>query len=160
MSSRWIFILCWCYSFGPLQHKKKIEELLKLGNLSVLCEKTEPNPKLPHSYEFGERQDDVCVAYGRDRGETGTEARIRTLQELYDADCIDYIYIFSEDNEWKYHYYKFEDMSDFRSVKGDLNKEYEKLRIKRPEGFYGFWTDGALAEERKRQASSGQGAEM
>lgn len=44
----------------------KVEELLKLGDLSVLYYKTEPTDEA-HSFETPQK--DVCVAYHRDRGE-------------------------------------------------------------------------------------------
>lgn len=43
----------------------KVEELLKLGNLSSLGEKI--NPEGEHSFDHPE--EDVCIAYHRDRGE-------------------------------------------------------------------------------------------
>lgn len=54
-----------------LEHYKeenKIDELLSLGDLSILGEKVSTTK--PHT--FDNPQNDVCVFYGRDRGETGT----------------------------------------------------------------------------------------
>ena len=56
--------------------------------------KIKPNPKKPHSFEFDQRQDDVVVAYGRDRGESETEAKILSLKEMFEESWIDYYYIF------------------------------------------------------------------
>lgn len=128
--------------------KDKLQKLLDLGNISCLLPKIEPDPSKPHSFNYNERQEDVVVAYGRDRGETGQEKSIKTLQGLKDWDWIEYIYIFDNDNKWKYLEYPFDDLLD---VKEDLAKEYKKLGIKRPKDFYGFWTESALKEEKKRQ---------
>ena len=138
--------------------RQKLERLMKLGNLSCLNIKIDPEPNKPHSFDFWERQDDVCVAYGRDRKESDTESKITNLEELLNCNDIDYFYIYDLEGNWKYYYYK--NLDKIKDVKEDLDKEYEKMRIKRPEGFYGFWPDSALAEERKRQAKADQGAEM
>lgn len=46
----------------------KIEKLLALGDLSSIGYYTDPNPNKEHSFD-GKRQENVCVAYHRDRGE-------------------------------------------------------------------------------------------
>jgi hypothetical protein len=76
----------------------KVQELLKLGNLSSLGK------------EIGEKQDfnnptdrDWCLAYGRDRGERNQEAK--SFHSLFYAanhfDHCDYFYVF-EDNRWQF----------------------------------------------------------
>ena len=47
---------------------EKVEELLKLGDLSTLGYYPNPKEGEEHSFE-GKRQENVCVAYHRDRGE-------------------------------------------------------------------------------------------
>lgn len=47
--------------------REKIEKLISLGSLSVLNEEVEPNPNKTHS--FYEPQENVTIAYTRDRGE-------------------------------------------------------------------------------------------
>ena len=140
--------------------KEKLEKLLELGDLSTLDIKTDPDTNFPHSFEFSQRQDDVCVAYGRDRGETGTEAKIMTLHELVNVDWVQYVYILGPDNEWNYYSYNYDDMENLRNVKEDLDMEYRKMGIKRPKNFYGVMSDEMIAEEKIRQANSDQGAEM
>lgn len=76
----------------------KINQLLELGDLSALGEK------------IGEKQDfnkfethvrEWCLAYGRDRGEDGREAKTIPLDELVNIDhWQEYIYIWT-DNVWK-----------------------------------------------------------
>lgn len=150
----------YCHSDGYLTYngamlidyyndEKKLDELLNLGNISCLCEKVNPDPNRPHSFDYDKRQDDVVVAYGRDRGEKDQEARICTLEQLRNWDWIEYIYIFNENKEWEYANYSFD---DFEKVKDGLAKEYKRLGIKRPKDFYGFWTDTALKEEKKKQS--------
>ena len=56
-----------------------IEELISLGDLSSLGANLYPDPSRRHT--FDNPQKDVCVFYGRDRGETGQEA-----EELRDRD--------------------------------------------------------------------------
>ncbi len=51
--------------------KEKALELVKMGDISILGNKLHPNENEPHS--FDNRQYDVTVFYGRDRGEKNTE---------------------------------------------------------------------------------------
>ena len=72
----------------------KVNELMDLGDISILNE------------EIGEKQDfdriethndKWCLAYGRDRGRTGVEARTGTMKDFTGQE---YNYLF-ENGEWK-----------------------------------------------------------
>ena len=52
--------------------QQKIDALMALGDLSSLG----ASPEKPNGHSFDKPVDGYCVAYGRDRGEQGTEARI------------------------------------------------------------------------------------
>ena len=149
----------YCHSDGYLTYngamlidhykdRKKVEELLNLGNISCLCEKVNPDPSRPHSFDYSQRQADVVVAYGRDRGEENQEARICSLQKLKKWDWIEYIYIFNDKGEWIYTEYPFD---KFRTVQEGLDEEYKNLGIKRPKDFFVFWTDTTLRAEKEKQ---------
>src|SRR5690554_3636984 len=58
--------------------QEKAEKLIELGNLSSLGEFLEPKSK---THTFNNPEENVCVAYGRDRGENNTEAIIKTNSE-------------------------------------------------------------------------------
>ena len=73
-----------------------VDKLLDLGDLSSLGEYLEPNPNKEHTFEHP--QNNVCVAYGRDRGEKGVEAKEMKLINLTEA-WVDYVYIYKDD-EW------------------------------------------------------------
>jgi len=150
----------YCHSDGYLTYngamlldhysnRAKLEKLLKLGNISCLNEKVDPDPNKPHSFDYGQRQDNVVVAYGRDRGEEKQESVVRTLEQLKNWDWIEYIYIFDKDNKWNYLDYPFDKLKD---VKTDLAKEYKQMGIKRPKDFYGFMTQEDIKAEKKRQS--------
>ena len=152
----------YCHHDGYLTHngamlldhyntREKVLELLELGDLSCLGPKMNPDPKKPHSFEFEKRQDNVCVAYGRDRGESNTEAENLSLKEIFNETWLEYFYIFTDKNEWKFYDYDKKEMKD---VKEELDKEYKRLGIKRPKNFYGFWAKSALADEKKKQSIS------
>jgi len=79
--------------------REKVNKLMKLGNLSMLAEKLEPEEGKPHN--FGDWQWDVCLAYGRDRGEKGQSAKRISLNELLHDSWIEYVYLYTLDNEWK-----------------------------------------------------------
>lgn len=72
---------------------KKAQDLVALGDISSLRERVAPNEDEQHSYENS--LDDVTVAYGRDRGEENTEARIvKGAKAIFDFDSWqEYIYI-------------------------------------------------------------------
>lgn len=70
---------------------EKVEELLKLGDLSTLGYYTEPKAGTVHDFEHP--QESVCVAYHRDRGEeyrqsNGDNEYIYTFDE---RDCVWYV---------------------------------------------------------------------
>lgn len=84
--------------------KNKVNQLIELGNISSLKEKL--NPSTPnHSFDFPE--DNVSIAYSRDRGDINTQAHIdittenyreRLMDNLYDYN---YAYLFDEkSNKW------------------------------------------------------------
>lgn len=66
----------------------RVNELLKLGDLSVL------GKFIGEKQDFDNRVRDCCLAYGRDRGESGVSASTTTLENLLSNDTIDYTYIF------------------------------------------------------------------
>ena len=149
----------YCHSDGYLTYngqmlndhyndREKVEKLIKLGNISCLNEKIDPDPTRPHSFDYSERQDDVTVAYGRDRGEKGQESTLCSMQELKDWDWIEYIYIFNTKNEWIYSGYPFD---EFKNVKEDLEGYYKKLGLKRPKDFYGYMSDDYIMKLKKQQ---------
>ena len=101
------FMTVYCHSDGYLSWngnilkeyyttKEKVKQLLSYGEMSSLGSKIEPDMDYPHSFE--ERQKDVTVYYGRDRGETNVEFEILTGKELFDDLC-EYNYVFMND-EW------------------------------------------------------------
>ena len=69
----------------------RVKELLKLGDLSVL------GKFIGEKQDFDNRAKDSCLAYGRDRGETGVSSSTSTLENLLSNTTIDYVYIFDGD---------------------------------------------------------------
>ena len=78
-----------------------VNQLMLLGDLSSLREKLYPDDSKPHTFQ--NQQEDVCVAYGRDRGDTGSDSR--TFEDLGEYEHfgsgVDYQYLF-EDGKWMY----------------------------------------------------------
>ena len=148
----------YCHHDGYLTHngamlldhynaRKKVLELIELGDLSCLGPKTNPDPTKPHSFEFDGRQDKVCVAYGRDRGESNVEAKTLSLKEMFNETWIEYFYIFTKENKWKF--YSYDNKQELKDVEEELAKEYKELGFERPENFYGFWTSSSIKEHKK-----------
>lgn len=77
---------------------EEVQALIALGDLSSLGGKLSGTKE----HSFGKPEDNVCVAYGRDRGETGTSAKLfKTVQEFVSemshSGC-EYFYYFDGDN--------------------------------------------------------------
>lgn len=150
----------YCHSDGYLTHngamlidhfnsRERVEKLISLGDMSILAPKIEPDPSAPHGFDFDVRQDDVCVFYGRDRGETGTESKKVKLEDLDGPDSwIEFIYIFGKDNVWRY-FEGGELNKGLKSVQEGLDKEYEEYGFPRPADYYGFYSQEAINELRK-----------
>lgn len=102
----------YCHWDGYLEHNgkilkdhytdpDKIDKLISLGNLSILGENIEPVENKPHSFE--KPLDDVCVYYGRDRGEINVESKHYDSFDVYQQHAHDqeFNYIF-KDGKWLY----------------------------------------------------------
>ena len=83
------------------QDPAKIQSLMDLGNLSIL------GPEIGDVQDFNRketRNDEWCLAYGRDRGEKDTEAKswstIGQLEKSVKKSDQGYLYLY--DNGWKY----------------------------------------------------------
>ena len=80
--------------------EEKLDALLDLGDLSIFGKQLAPDPTKPHEHLDWQR--DVTLAYGRDIGEKGTEAREYTYRRLLKASDADYIYVLGEDGTWQF----------------------------------------------------------
>ena len=87
-----------------------INELMDLGDLSILSESLYSTTGINlysdnNRHTFDNPQKNVCVAYGRDRGETGTNSRtFEDLGEFEDSasnSWADYQYLFNN-GVWSY----------------------------------------------------------
>ena len=79
-----------------------VYELMDLGSLSYLAKNIYSDKK---AHSFRNPVDGVCVAYGRDRGETGVESRtfdnISEFEEFAGNSAADYQYLFNN-GKWQY----------------------------------------------------------
>lgn len=151
----------YCHSDGYLTYNgamlldhyftpKRVDALLALGDISSLGPIITPDPSLPHSFDYDKRQDDVVVAYGRDRGEKDIDAKVITLETALGSWC-EYMYIFGKDGKWRYYDLR-DDEPELRDVEEDLASEYRQMGIERPEGIYGFFPPERIAEIKKQQS--------
>lgn len=104
----------YCHSDGYLEYngqilynyykdEDKINNLMNLGDLSVLGYMVKPDPTIPHSFDYDNRQEGVTVAYGRDRDESGTEKKTyknekEFLDSFHDTWC-EYAYLYDENSQ-------------------------------------------------------------
>ena len=149
------YLTIYCHSYGYLSYngamlidhynsEEKVDELLKLGDLSCLCKKLNPDPSKPHSFDYDERQEDVTIAYGRDRGDKNIEAQTLTMKQLDDPDnWTDYVYVFNKDNGWKY-FKSGQSEKGLRDIEEDLKKEYAMYGTERIPNHYGFVTQNIV----------------
>lgn len=151
----------YCHSDGYLTYngamlldhynsREKADALISLGDLSLLCEKLYPDPDKPHGFDYDKRQEDVTVAYGRDRGEKSTEARSVTPESARDS-WGEYLYVYTKENKWRY-YDLHEDDPELRDVETDLAKEFERMGIERPADTYGFFPQTEIDRIKAEQA--------
>lgn len=151
----------YCHSDGYLTYngamlldhyadREKVDELISLGNMSILREKIHPDPSRPHSFDYDKQQEDVCVFYDRDRGDTDEEARIISLEDAKNSWC-EYMYIFDKNGVWKYYDLLLGDETCLCDVREDLDEEYKHMGIKRPKGYYGYWPPERIEQEKAYQ---------
>lgn len=152
----------YCHSDGYLTYngamlidyyndRMKVEELLALGDISSLSPEIYPDPRYPHSFDYNQRQENVVIAYGRDRGDTGVEAKEFSFEELTNENTwIEYIYIFNKDNFWQVGEYPFK--QSFKPLQQELDKVYERMGIKRPPNCYGYLSEEGMRKIKKKQS--------
>jgi len=102
----------YCHSDGYPEHQgfiltnyyntiEKVNELMKLGDLSYLGEEIGEKHDMDKRTYFQKRENNWCSAFGRDRGETGTEAKTDLYFKVASDNSVDYFYIFSpSSNKW------------------------------------------------------------
>jgi hypothetical protein len=78
-----------------------VDGLLKLGDLSTL------GPSLGTKHPFDQPDTAVCTAYGRDRGETGTEVKhykdLKALEEYLNDSWTEWVYVWNVlAHQWTY----------------------------------------------------------
>jgi hypothetical protein len=89
-----------------LQHYTSVDivnQLMNLGDLSSLNEKLYPDDSKPHTFQNA--QDDVCVAYGRERNESDVDCKtfinIDEFEKFAIGSGADYQYLF-KNGKWTY----------------------------------------------------------
>lgn len=84
-------------------NEEKIRELMGLGNLSSLGEELGEQHPFDNPYQWGTVEHDEmerqCTAYGRDRGEWNTDARVSANRAAYLKLAREYTYLW-KDGEW------------------------------------------------------------
>lgn len=80
-----------------------VNQLMLLGDLSILREKLYPDDSKPHTFQT--QQEDVCVAYGRERSESDVDCKIfkdiGDFERFANNSDAEYQYLF-EDGKWTY----------------------------------------------------------
>lgn len=89
----------------------KVNELIKLGDLSVL------GKEIGEKQDFDNRTEGWCLAYGRDRGEKNTSVRTQHYNDIVKDQNVDYVYVFDGDY-WECFdtYYPEKDINLYKAV--------------------------------------------
>lgn len=97
----------------------KLQKLIDIGDLSSLRPEVNPEPYREHT--FDNSQEDVCVFYGRDRGETGVDARYFKDFSDYKANhqYEEFEYVLRTDGKW----YVSEYSGEYRLLSDALKAE-------------------------------------
>ncbi len=125
--------------------EERVDQLLSMGNISVLDCCIDPYPGIEHDFE--KRQDGVSLFYKRDGKSSEDEsAQYVSIYDIDDPESwIEYCYIFGLDGRWKY--FKCGELNHgFKDLEKGLEEEYKSLGFPRPDGYYGFYTE----EDRQR----------
>jgi hypothetical protein len=82
--------------------RNKVQELIKLGDISSLREEIYPPKDKLHSYD--NPLEDVTIAYHRDRGEPFNNYKFKNASLYAKNQKIDaeYLYLFNKENKWLY----------------------------------------------------------
>lgn len=127
--------------------REKAEEILSLGNLSFLQPYLHPDPeKGEHTFDYDKpRQEFVTIAYGRDRGEKGQEAKIYDLNDLSKNSWADYFYIYTKDDRWVF--FKFNGLErGFQDLEAYL-KELVQETARKDKGYYSDYMEELLSRQ-------------
>lgn len=100
------------------QDKSKVEELLNLGNISIL------GKEIGNQQDFNKYHDGWTLSYGRDRGEEGQEAQTFESVKEWLAGClegwIEYAYLYEEGSGWSY----FDKLDESSKIQLHLTSEF------------------------------------
>ena len=88
--------------------------------MSALFKYIHPDKQYPHSFNFFDRQPNVCVFYGRDRGEKNTEAKEVNLIKMNEEAMIDYCYVYGLDDYW--YYFSVGEFDEVKLIKIDYEE--------------------------------------
>ena len=104
--------------FEDYQDPFKLRDLIDLGDLSSLRREINPEPFREHN--FDKSQEDVCIFYGRDRGEenVGHIHHPNFREYEHDGATEGYNYLF-RDGKWLVQY----DSDGFKDLETAVNKE-------------------------------------
>ena len=78
---------------------EKVQALIDLGDISSLAPNVEAAPNTGHT--FNDPVNEVVVAYGRDRGETGIGKKSHgSVPDFFNGDIEEYGYMFTQEGQW------------------------------------------------------------
>lgn len=101
----------------------KVGELISLGDLSSLGD------EIGEKHAFNNRDEKHCTFYGRDRGESGTDAKsfatIEDVMDYYSPAGIEYIYVFHPNDYEDWSCYRVHDKQyiNLYKIREELEKE-------------------------------------
>lgn len=130
----------YCHSDGYLEYNgallnqyykdpNKVNNLINLGDISCLAKRINPDPLLEHGFDYDKRQENVVVAYGRDRDDKNVDKKIHNNINDYKSYLKDtwqeYAYLYDEENKkWLWSPIPFENSEEmeFTSLEDKLSE--------------------------------------
>jgi len=77
---------------------QKVRTMIDLGHMSLLGHLVHPDPEQEGEHTFDKPQDNVCIFYGRDRGEEDVNAISTATWD--EAHTEEFAYIMDQDSQW------------------------------------------------------------
>lgn len=120
----------YCHSDGYLEYNgvmlnnfyremRKINSLINLGDISFLDRRVNPDPDLPHKFDYDKRQEGITVAYGRDRDEKNCSKKNHKSVEDYiksfENSWQEFAYLYDEENgKWLWSEIPYENVEEMK----------------------------------------------
>lgn len=108
--------------FNNYKTQEKVESLIELGSISSLRPQVEIPEGVQHTFE--NQNEDITVAYHRDRGEDLSISSHKNAEDFMRSDVEEYGYLFTAAGEWLFvNGHVNESKREFQTLRSVLSKD-------------------------------------